>query len=157
MTDAPQRALQALAGNAAPRQPAEHDRDLVALVCAARTGDNSAWTQLVRRFDGSCGAIARSYRLTPTDVEDVVQSTWLDLLEDIVGSASQAPSRPGWRRRRAARRCASGKSPCANSSPMTPASATAPTPTRRRREFSQASAASSSPVPSPRYPSATAG
>ena len=62
---------------------AVHDARLTALVCAARRGDQGAWTDLVERFDGRVRAIARSYRLSPPDVDDVAQATWLQLLEDI--------------------------------------------------------------------------
>ena len=64
-------------------QPSKDDPALVALVCAARSGDHAAWTSLVRRFDRMLRAIARSYRLTPVDVDDVVQTTWLNMLEHI--------------------------------------------------------------------------
>ena len=59
------------------------DAGLEALVCAARGGDQGAWSALVARFDGRVRAIARSYRLCPADVDDVAQATWLHLLEDI--------------------------------------------------------------------------
>jgi RNA polymerase sigma factor (sigma-70 family) len=61
----------------------DHDRDLVATVRAARAGDADAWTSLVRRFDRVLRHIARSYRLAPDDVDEVVQTTWLELLEAI--------------------------------------------------------------------------
>ena len=59
------------------------DRELVALVLAARAGDSSAWTELLGRFDRTLRSIAGSCRLAPADVDDVVQATWLDLLRDI--------------------------------------------------------------------------
>ena len=37
----------------------------------------------MRRFDRGLRVIARSYRLDPADIDDVVQATWLSLLEDI--------------------------------------------------------------------------
>jgi RNA polymerase sigma factor (sigma-70 family) len=64
-------------------QPPKNDPTLVALVCAARSGDHAAWDSLVRRFDRMLRTIAGSYRLTPTDVDDVVQTTWLSMLEHI--------------------------------------------------------------------------
>ena len=64
-------------------QPPKNDPTLVALVCAARSGDHAAWDSLVRRFDRMLRSIARSYRLTPADVDDVVQTTWLSMLEHI--------------------------------------------------------------------------
>jgi RNA polymerase sigma factor (sigma-70 family) len=60
-----------------------HDRELAAIVGAARAGDAEAWTCLVRRFDRVLRRIARSYRLAPADVDEVVQTTWLELLEAI--------------------------------------------------------------------------
>lgn len=59
------------------------ERELVALVQAARAGNNDAWTRLVERFDRTLRWIARSYRLAPADVDEVVQATWLELVEDI--------------------------------------------------------------------------
>ena len=50
---------------------------------AARGGDHSAWTTLVGRFDTMLRRIAGSYRLASADVDDVVQATWLDLLQQI--------------------------------------------------------------------------
>jgi RNA polymerase sigma factor (sigma-70 family) len=64
-------------------QPPKHDPALVSLVRAARSGDHAAWTSLVRRFDRSLRTIARSYRLAPADIDDVVQATWQSMLEDI--------------------------------------------------------------------------
>jgi RNA polymerase sigma factor (sigma-70 family) len=52
-------------------------------VRAAQAGDEHAWTRLVQRFDRTLRRIARSYRLVPDEVDDVVQTTWLDLLEAI--------------------------------------------------------------------------
>jgi RNA polymerase sigma factor (sigma-70 family) len=57
--------------------------DLLELVAAARRGDSWAWTALVRRFQGRLRGVARSYRLPPADVDDVVQEVWVDLLSDI--------------------------------------------------------------------------
>ncbi len=73
------RALPALT----PRRPCDHDRQLVALVHSARAGDPEAWTRLVRRFERMLRDIARSYRLGPTEIDDVVQATWLNLFEEI--------------------------------------------------------------------------
>lgn len=64
-------------------QPQEREQDLAAIVTAARTGDADAWTCLVQRFDGTLRHIARSYRLAPADVDDSVQTTWLELLTAI--------------------------------------------------------------------------
>jgi RNA polymerase sigma factor (sigma-70 family) len=59
------------------------ERELAALVHSARAGDPEAWTRLVRRYDRMLRHIARSYRLGPAEVDDVVQTTWLNLFEAI--------------------------------------------------------------------------
>jgi RNA polymerase sigma factor (sigma-70 family) len=47
--------------------------------------DEVAWTRLIERFDPVLRGIGRSYRLSPSDVDDVVQATWLRLHEHIHG------------------------------------------------------------------------
>src|ERR1044072_6320451 len=64
-----------------PRRIPRRDDELVTLVDAARAGDTAAWDRLVRRFEGPIRGIARSHRLAPADVDEVVQSTWIALLE----------------------------------------------------------------------------
>jgi RNA polymerase sigma factor (sigma-70 family) len=54
-----------------------------ALVAAAATGDQEAWNALVGRFNGLVWSVARSHRLSPTDAGDVVQTTWLRLVEHL--------------------------------------------------------------------------
>jgi hypothetical protein len=44
-------------------------------VQGARAGDRDAWTRLVQRFDRMLRRIARSYRLTPAEIDDVAQTT----------------------------------------------------------------------------------
>jgi RNA polymerase sigma factor (sigma-70 family) len=46
----------------------------------AAAGDELAWSDLVRRLDGVLHTVARRYRLSPADVDDVVQTTWLRAL-----------------------------------------------------------------------------
>jgi RNA polymerase sigma factor (sigma-70 family) len=64
----------------APVQPPETDRELVALVRAAAAGDEVAVGRLVARFDRVLRGIARSYRLSSWDADDVVQATWLQFI-----------------------------------------------------------------------------
>jgi RNA polymerase sigma factor (sigma-70 family) len=64
-------------------RPHDQEQELVALVQAACAGNSDAWTRLVERFDCTLRRIARSYRLAAADVDEVVQATWLDLVEDI--------------------------------------------------------------------------
>jgi len=67
----------------APKNMTNDEREVVAFVHSARAGDDIAWTRLVRRFDRMLRSIARSYRLGPSDVDDVVQATWLRLFKHI--------------------------------------------------------------------------
>ena len=53
------------------------------LVEAAKDGDPAAWGELVARFDGMIAATGRRYRLTPADVAELQQTTWLRLVENI--------------------------------------------------------------------------
>lgn len=58
--------------------------DLLArLVKAAADGDAGAWGQLVDRFGSLLWSVCRKYRLTEEDAADVVQLTWLRLLEHL--------------------------------------------------------------------------
>jgi RNA polymerase sigma factor (sigma-70 family) len=77
------RPLHAVRSCAAMPQRAPQDPTLVAVVAAARAGDDAAWTELVRRFDRRLRNIARSYRLSGGDIDDVVQMTWLDAFRNL--------------------------------------------------------------------------
>lgn len=54
-----------------------------ALVRRAAAGDKAAWGPLVERYQGLVWSIARSYRLSGDDASDVVQTTWLRLVEHL--------------------------------------------------------------------------
>jgi len=69
----------AAARRRAPAGAAELER----LLAAASKGDDGAWSALGRRFGARVRAVARAHRLTAHDVEDVVQTTWLRLVEHI--------------------------------------------------------------------------
>jgi RNA polymerase sigma factor (sigma-70 family) len=56
---------------------------LAAAVRAAAAGDATAWTTLVELLTPSLWAITRAHRLRPSDAADVVQVTWLRLVENI--------------------------------------------------------------------------
>ncbi len=55
----------------------------LALVEAARGGNQAAWSALVKRFDRVPRGVARSFRLAAADIDDVVQATWLALFKNI--------------------------------------------------------------------------
>ena len=58
------------------------DNPVPALVQAAAAGDSHAWEQLVDRYQSLLWSICRSYRLSAEDSADVVQLTWLRLLDN---------------------------------------------------------------------------
>ncbi|HVF13398.1 MAG TPA: sigma-70 family RNA polymerase sigma factor [Acidimicrobiales bacterium] len=60
-----------------------HDPPNGVLVRAAREGDAAAWDALVARFAGRVRIVARSYRLSDADAEDVSQVTWLRLVANL--------------------------------------------------------------------------
>jgi RNA polymerase sigma factor (sigma-70 family) len=64
-------------------QPQPRQDDLSSLARDAAAGDSHAWTDLVRRLDGVLHTVARRYRLSAADVEDVVQTTWLRALAHV--------------------------------------------------------------------------
>jgi RNA polymerase sigma factor (sigma-70 family) len=49
----------------------------------AGQGDQSAWRQLVDRYDPLVHSVAWSFRLQAADVHDVAQTTWLRLLQNL--------------------------------------------------------------------------
>lgn len=74
------------------RHPAD---DLAALVRGLQHGDEESWIRLVRRFEPALRGIARSYRLAPPDVDDVVQACWVRLHRH-VGRLREPDALPGW-------------------------------------------------------------
>lgn len=57
--------------------------ELRTLVEGARRGDARSWDQLVQRLSGLLWAITGAYPLTRADAADVVQVTWLRLVEHL--------------------------------------------------------------------------
>ena len=64
---------------AAVRPPAEP----AALVRAAAAGDRTGWDELVARYTGLLWSVARAHRLDDATAADVVQTTWVRLLEHL--------------------------------------------------------------------------
>jgi len=54
-----------------------------ALVRRAASGDKTAWAPLVERYNSLVWSIARSFRMSGEDASDVVQTTWLRLVEHL--------------------------------------------------------------------------
>jgi RNA polymerase sigma factor (sigma-70 family) len=59
----------------------------------AAEGDKAAWDALVESFSGLLWSVASSFRMGPADSAEVVQTTWLRLLENI--DRIQHPERLG--------------------------------------------------------------
>jgi RNA polymerase sigma factor (sigma-70 family) len=53
------------------------------IVNRAAAGDQHAWDQLVERYSGLLWAVARAHRLNSVDAADVVQTSWLRLVEHL--------------------------------------------------------------------------
>ena len=64
-------------GRGAAKPSNETSNGLSELVQAARSRDPQAWESLVTRFSPTLRAVARDYRLSAADVDDVVQATWV--------------------------------------------------------------------------------
>lgn len=74
------------------------------LVRAAAEGDQAAWNALVDRYNGLVWSVARSHRLGAADASDVVQTSWLRLVENL--GRLQDPERVGaWLATTARREC----------------------------------------------------
>jgi RNA polymerase sigma factor (sigma-70 family) len=67
--------------NLVPDDPAAIQ--LVDLVHAARQGDEASWNSIVDRFSGLVWAVVRAHQLGPADSSEVVQTTWLRLVEHL--------------------------------------------------------------------------
>ena len=80
------------------------EAELSALVREAATGDAIALSKLVARFDRVLRGIARSYRLSTWDVDDVIQATWLQFVQH--GRTLREPAAvSGWLVTTARRQC----------------------------------------------------
>jgi RNA polymerase sigma factor (sigma-70 family) len=53
------------------------------LLKQASDGDQRAWDELVRRYTNLLWSVGRAHRLDTADIADVVQTTWLRLLENL--------------------------------------------------------------------------
>ena len=69
--------------------------DLATLVRASADGDQDAWKELVRRYAGMVAIIARGYRLSPADAQDICQLVWLRLVEHL-SRIREPAALPGW-------------------------------------------------------------
>jgi RNA polymerase sigma factor (sigma-70 family) len=75
------------------------------LIARAMNGDERAWRALVERYASLIWSICRKYRLSETDAEDVGQSVWL-LLVDQLDKIRDPAALPGWLATTTRRKCA---------------------------------------------------
>lgn len=68
---------------ATPTSISVRSLSVTGLVENARDGHPGAWEELVARFGGMIAATGRRFRLTPSDVAELQQTTWLRLVENL--------------------------------------------------------------------------
>jgi RNA polymerase sigma factor (sigma-70 family) len=80
-----------------PPSPANSDADCSVsdLVARARSGDRQAWDALVERYAPLIWSICRRHRLGRADADDVGQSVWLRLLDQL-DRVREPAALPGW-------------------------------------------------------------
>jgi RNA polymerase sigma factor (sigma-70 family) len=100
-------AATAYAPCAPARQEADQPRDdslAIDLVARARDGEIQAWNALVEQYDPLIASICRKYRLGRADTDDVSQSVWLRLVDQL-DKIRQPAALPGWLATTARREC----------------------------------------------------
>ena len=68
---------------------------VIALVARVGDGDQAAWNDLIERYSPLVWSICIRYQLNRQDIDDVGQSVWLLLVEQI-GSLREPAAPPGW-------------------------------------------------------------
>jgi RNA polymerase sigma factor (sigma-70 family) len=71
------------------------DSSVSALVARACDGDQPAWTEIVERYAPLVWSICNRYRLSRQDIDDIGQTVWLLLVEQL-GNIRQPAALPGW-------------------------------------------------------------
>ena len=71
------------------------DPSVIALVARAGDGEQGAWNELIERYSPLVWSICVRYQLNRQDIDDVGQSVWLLLVEQI-GSLREPAALPGW-------------------------------------------------------------
>jgi Sigma-70 region 2 len=97
-------AMPANSGLASEDKPRRDAQVVVELVTRASDGDRQAWDALVNRYAPLIWAILRRYRLDRADAEDVGQSVWWRLLEQLEQIRDRA-ALGGWLAATARREC----------------------------------------------------
>lgn len=71
------------------------DPAVIALVARVGDGDQEAWDELIERYAPLVWSICVRYQLSRPDIDDVGQSVWLLLVEQI-GNLREPAALPGW-------------------------------------------------------------
>jgi RNA polymerase sigma factor (sigma-70 family) len=71
------------------------DPTVITLVVRVREGDQQAWDELVERYAPLVWSICNRYQLTRNDIDDVGQTVWLLLVEQL-GNLRTPAALPGW-------------------------------------------------------------
>jgi RNA polymerase sigma factor (sigma-70 family) len=71
------------------------DPTVVSLVARAANGDQAAWDEIVERYASLVWAICLRHRLDRQSIDDIGQSVWLLLVENI-GRLREPAALPGW-------------------------------------------------------------
>ena len=74
---------------------ARDDPTVVALVTRAAEGDPTAWDEIVERYAALVWSICARFQLSNSDQEDVAQTVWLLLVEQL-GKLRERAALPGW-------------------------------------------------------------
>jgi RNA polymerase sigma factor (sigma-70 family) len=80
------------------------DPSVVTLVVRAAAGDQGAWDEIVERYAPLVWSICVRYQLSMHDTEDVGQTVWLLLVEQL-GKLREPAALPGWLATTTAREC----------------------------------------------------
>ncbi|HTX27052.1 MAG TPA: sigma-70 family RNA polymerase sigma factor [Streptosporangiaceae bacterium] len=80
------------------------DPSVIALVDRAAGSDPSAWNEIVDRYAPLVWSICTRYQLSRQDAEDVGQTVWLLLVEQL-GKLREPAALPGWLATTTAREC----------------------------------------------------
>src|SRR5260370_3335899 len=75
--------------------PMRNNPPVTDLVIRAKNGDKQAWDALVERYVALIWSICRRHRLGSSDAEDINQSVWL-LLVDQLAALREPAALPGW-------------------------------------------------------------
>jgi RNA polymerase sigma factor (sigma-70 family) len=80
--------------------------DVSDLLAAAAAGSQVAWNEIVSRYTNLLWAIGRTHRLDTATINDVIQTTWLRLIENL-GRIHDPTRLAGWLATTARRECLS--------------------------------------------------